>query len=156
MMRHATIDSPFGPLRITADEKGLVSLSFGSEGSSSAGKPEPKFFREAEAALRNFFDKGKPLPRLTLGSRHGTDFQHKVWRAIEKIPFGETRSYGEIAETIGHPRAARAVGTARGANPLPLFVPCHRVLAARGQIGGYGFIGVEVKKKLLRLEGSWD
>jgi len=161
MIRYADIDTAIGSLRIVADETGLLSLAYpGQAEDAPAGwRADRKFFKETEAALKAFLSKGAPLPPVLpvpLGNRHGSEFQHKVWSAIAKIPFGQTRSYGEIAEAIGHPGAARAVGTACGANPLPLFVPCHRVLAARGGIGGYGFSGIELKKRLLRLEGSWD
>lgn len=158
MIRYADIDTAIGSLRLVADETGLISLAYPGQAEEAPkdGRADRKFFREAEAALKAFLSKGAPLPTVALGNRRGSDFQHKVWRAILKIPFGQTRSYGEIAEAIGHPGAARAVGTACGANPLPLFVPCHRVLAARGGIGGYGFSGIELKKRLLRLEGSWE
>ena len=160
MIRYTRVATPLGPLVMTADARGLVSAWLvASEESFSAPrewKADRPAFDKAEKAVRNFFDKGKPLPRLPRGAVRGTAFQLKVWAAIEKIPFGQTRSYGEIATEIGHPGAARAVGTACGSNPLMLFVPCHRVLAARGAIGGYGFCGVEIKKKLLRIEGSWE
>lgn len=82
-----------------------------------------------------------------------TRFQTKVLRAVGRIPYGQTRSYGEIARAAGQPRAARAVGQAVGANPLPLLIPCHRVLAAQGRLGGFGG-GLVWKRFLLRLEGS--
>jgi O-6-methylguanine DNA methyltransferase len=81
----------------------------------------------------------------------GTPFERKVWSALAKIPYGQTRSYKEIAEAIGHPKAFRAVGRANGSNPLPLIIPCHRVIQSNGDLGGYGH-GVEVKKRLLNLE----
>ena len=81
----------------------------------------------------------------------GTPFQKKVWSALVKIPYGRTRSYKEIAQSIGHPRAFRAVGNAHGRNPIPLIVPCHRVVESDGGLGGFGY-GVKVKKKLLDFE----
>jgi methylated-DNA-[protein]-cysteine S-methyltransferase len=86
---------------------------------------------------------------LTLG---GTPFQQDVWRALGEIPYAETVSYRELAEIVGRPRASRAVGQANGANPLPIVLPCHRVLATGGRIGGYGG-GLEAKQRLLALEG---
>ncbi|MDE2029837.1 MAG: methylated-DNA--[protein]-cysteine S-methyltransferase [Alphaproteobacteria bacterium] len=83
----------------------------------------------------------------------GTAFQHKVWREMAKIPSGSVRSYGEIARRIGNPKAARAVGAACGANPVPYIVPCHRVVAANGGLGGFSG-GLDIKKKLLRVEGA--
>jgi AraC family transcriptional regulator, regulatory protein of adaptative response / methylated-DNA-[protein]-cysteine methyltransferase len=93
------------------------------------------------------------LPPLDL--TRGTEFQQQVWRALGKIPLGQTRSYGEIADTIGKPKAVRAVGGACGANPIPLLIPCHRVLAANRKIGGFSG-GLDRKQSLLEREGvTW-
>jgi O-6-methylguanine DNA methyltransferase len=81
----------------------------------------------------------------------GTDFQRRVWRALQKIPRGQTRSYGWVARKIGRPKAARAVGTACGANPVPIIIPCHRVIASDGSLGGFGG-GLPLKRRLLALE----
>src|ERR1019366_8236286 len=83
----------------------------------------------------------------------GTDFQMRVWRELERIPYGETRSYLQMATAIGSPRAVRAVGEANGANPIPIVVPCHRVIGAGGRLVGYGG-GLPLKKRLLQLEGA--
>lgn len=85
----------------------------------------------------------------------GTDFQKDVWTAIQKIPYGKTISYTELAEMIDHPRSQRAVGNASKHNPIPLFIPCHRVIMANGNIGGY-YYGVDVKEQLLKIERSND
>ena len=82
---------------------------------------------------------------------NGTRFQKKVWLALVKIPYGQTRSYKEVAQAVGHPRAFRAVGNANGRNPIPLIIPCHRVVESNGGLGGFGY-GVKVKKKLLDFE----
>jgi O-6-methylguanine DNA methyltransferase len=82
---------------------------------------------------------------------YGTDFQRKVWEACASIPYGETRSYGELAAMIGNPKAMRAVGSALGRNPVPILLPCHRVLQSGGKLGGFGW-GLNVKQKLLNLE----
>lgn len=154
MIFYDLLPSPIGQLLVTADAKGLLSLSpWDGDALPPEWKRAPRTFAKAAKALDAFFDSGKPLPKLPRGAVAGGPFQRKVWAAVDAIPFGETRSYGEIAEAIGHPGAARAVGTACGRNPLMLFTPCHRVLAAQGRIGGYGFCGIDVKKKLLRLEG---
>lgn len=84
----------------------------------------------------------------------GTDFQKKVWNELTKIPYGETISYGELAERMGDKNKMRAVAAANGANPIPILIPCHRVIGSDGSLTGYGG-GLEVKKKLLELEGSW-
>jgi len=108
--------------------------------------------RAAESTLKNALTgrAAKNLPPLDL--RAGTEFQRKVWKALRKISVGRTKSYGEIARAIGEPKAVRAVGGACGANPIPVLVPCHRVLAAHGNIGGFGG-GLEWKRKLLAREG---
>lgn len=83
----------------------------------------------------------------------GTSFQRKVWSALAKIPYGQTRSYQDIAKAIGHPKAFRAVGNANGQNPIPLIVPCHRVIESNGGLGGFGH-GIKIKKRLLDLENA--
>jgi methylated-DNA-[protein]-cysteine S-methyltransferase len=85
----------------------------------------------------------------------GTDFQKSVWSQLRKIPYGETRSYSQIAEAIGRPKAVRAVGTANGSNPVAIIVPCHRVIGSSGKLTGYGG-GLPLKKRLLELEGAWS
>jgi methylated-DNA-[protein]-cysteine S-methyltransferase len=156
-IRVAKVDSPIGALLLYADMTGLVALDFPgakpAKGSSPSTTADRGTLQAAASALRDYFGKGKPLPRKLAGRREGTPFQEKVWAAIARIPLGQTRSYGEIAEEVGHPRAARAVGSACGANPLPLFVPCHRVVASMGQIGGYAG-KTHVKVMLLKMEGA--
>lgn len=152
----AKVGTPLGTVLVYADDKGLVALDFPgakiAAGSSPATPKDRESLRAAESALRDYFAKNKPLPRTLKAALEGTDFQRKVWAAIEKIPLGKTKTYGEIAAQIGHPGASRAVGAACGANPLPLFVPCHRVLASNGRLGGFSG-GLNVKRLLLRMEG---
>ena len=111
-----------------------------------------RWHRATEAALKNILAGrvAKNLPPLDLSG--GTEFQQAVWRELRKISFGKTKSYGEVAQAIGKPRAVRAVGGACGANPVPVLVPCHRVLAAHGKIGGFGG-GLDWKRRLLAREG---
>ena len=85
----------------------------------------------------------------------GTDFQKDVWRQLQEIPYGETRSYAQIAEAIRRPKAVRAVGAANGSNPVAIVVPCHRVIGSSGRLTGYGG-GLPLKKRLLELEGAWS
>lgn len=109
-------------------------------------------FDETVSRVREYF-RGKPVDfsdQLDLSS--GTEFQRKVWSSCRGIPYGQTRSYGWIAGQIGKPGASRAVGNALGKNPIPIIIPCHRVLAADGGIGGFSG-GLSVKRRLLRLEG---
>ncbi len=147
MKRVAIFNTPIGPVRVAADARGLLSLDFRAQ---SPKNRVDTFFKPVEKALRDYFA-GRPLPKFPLGDLGGTPFRRKVWNALGKIPFGETRSYGEVAKSVGVPGAARAVGSACGANPLPLFIPCHRVLAAGGKLGGFSG-GLGIKRKLLELE----
>jgi methylated-DNA-[protein]-cysteine S-methyltransferase len=140
-------------------ENGLAGLSFPKSNNPAPGhavKTTPSnkirsWHRLTEAALKKFADGEKPvqLPPLDLV---GTEFQKSVWREMLKIPYGKTKSYGEIARAVGKPRAVRAVGGACGANSIPVLVPCHRVLAANNKIGGFSS-GLGWKCKLLELEG---
>lgn len=141
-------------------EKGLSALNFPkgkaeSSNLNSTGEKTPDkirhWHRTTEAALKNIIAGREPkeLPPLDLA---GTEFQKSVWRAMLKIPFGETKSYGEIAQAVGKPKAVRAVGGACGANSIPVLVPCHRVLAANKKIGGFSS-GLGWKCTLLELEG---
>ena len=103
--------------------------------------------------LKDFEKKRKDF-ELPLGIL-GTDFQKKVWDNLRKIPYGETISYGELANRMGDKNLMRAVAAANGANPIPIIIPCHRVIGADGSLTGYGS-GLDVKRKLLELEGSWS
>ena len=150
MTQMTVVDSPIGSLRLTSDEKGLTTVDFLKK--KFTEKKNSTAFRAEEKALKDFFSKGKSLPKFAYGERGGTDFQRKVWREIEKIPLGRTKTYLEIAKAIGKPGASRAVGSACGANPIPLFVPCHRVVASNGGLGGFSG-GLDIKRKLLQMEG---
>jgi len=108
-------------------------------------------FAEAKAELMAYFH--GDLKSFTFGiAPKGTEFQMAVWAALKTIPYGQTISYGDLARTIGRPRAVRAVGAANGANPLPIILPCHRVIGADGSLTGFGG-GLDVKEALLTLEG---
>jgi methylated-DNA-[protein]-cysteine S-methyltransferase len=138
--------------------KGLAELNFpvgraSSRAAKQMGVPAKvrAWHRTTEAALKKILAGKKPgrLPPLDLA---GTAFQNSVWREMQEIALGKTKSYGDIAEAIGKPKAVRAVGGACGANPIPVLVPCHRVLAAHGKLGGFGG-GLPWKRKLLAKEG---
>ena len=103
--------------------------------------------------LREYFNRQRKEFKLPL-ELLGTEFQKKVWDELKKIPYGETISYGELANRLGDKNLMRAVAAANGANPLPIIIPCHRVIGANGSLTGYGG-GLDVKQKLLELEGSW-
>ena len=142
-------------------EKGLAELDFPMGGSARRADPMLRrsvptkirdWHRTAETALKSILAGRKPrnLPPLDLT---GTAFQKSVWNALRKISTGKTKSYGEIARAIGKPKAVRAVGGACGANPVPVLVPCHRVLAANKKLGGFSG-GLDWKLKLLATEGT--
>ena len=107
--------------------------------------------RQAEQELREYFAGRRRTFTVKL-DLEGTEFQRKAWQAMRKIPFGETISYGDQARKVGKPKAYRAVGSANGKNPIPIIVPCHRVLASDGSLGGYS-LGLSMKRQLLALEG---
>lgn len=141
-------------------ENGLVGLRFPSQRAAQlelniAPAKIARWHRATTAALKLALSGRKPrvLPPLDLSA--GTDFQQSVWRLLLKIPCGETRSYGELAGLLNNPRASRAVGSACGANPIPVLIPCHRVLAKAKHLGGYTG-GLEWKRRLLWCEDSRD
>lgn len=148
-----TISTPDGEFAASFSEKGLASLSFpNGRHRKSGGDPPAEWKGLTSEALRTILRGEQPeqLPPLDLS--RGTEFQQKVWRALLQIRAGETRSYSEIASAIGLPGAARAVGTACGANSIPVIVPCHRVLAAHQRLGGFS-AGLKWKRLLLEREG---
>jgi O-6-methylguanine DNA methyltransferase len=112
----------------------------------------PPYMLLLREQLARYFSGVKLNFNVPLDLSRSTPFQEDVWRAARRIPYGKTVSYGSLAARIGHPRAARAVGSALGANPVPILVPCHRVLARGGGLGGFSR-GLEIKKRLLRIEG---
>jgi methylated-DNA-[protein]-cysteine S-methyltransferase len=155
----AVIPTKEGKFVAGYSSKGLCSLDFPGRGSQGSGFDDaPSQIRAwhelTRAALQRAL-KGKPADRRPpLDLSVGTDFQQAVWRALCKINHGKTTSYAQVAEAIRRPKALRAVGSACGRNPIPVFVPCHRVLAANEQLGGFS-AGLDWKLKLLGLEGSW-
>lgn len=149
------MDSPVGRLLLASDGIRLTQIHFQSG-------PHPMRAEQQWTASRApFTEVIEQLQQYFAGRRHtfdlplapvGTEFQRAVWRALTKIPYGTTISYGELAQRIGNPRASRAVGLANGANPLPIVVPCHRVIGANGSLTGFGG-GLPIKQALLSLEG---
>lgn len=159
MKQRVVVPSPVGPLTVEGDEDavtyiGLPDDTVPAEGPSvdGAAGPLPGPVSAAVAQLAEYFSGQRrrfDLP-LRLG---GTAFQRQVWLALGDIPYGTTISYAELARKVGRPRAFRAVGQANGANPLPIVLPCHRVVASGGGLGGYGG-GLDMKRRLLQLEGA--
>ncbi len=148
-MDYTFLESPVGNLLAARNEHGITSISF-------RGSPHEEWTRDDGAfddlreQLRAYFAKELRVFKLPLAPR-GTTFQLDVWRALQEIPYGETRSYSQIARVIGKPEAIRAVGAANGANPLPIVVPCHRVIGSNGSLTGFGG-GLAAKRFLLDLE----
>jgi methylated-DNA-[protein]-cysteine S-methyltransferase len=149
-MRAISIDSPVGRLVILAEDGAIARIDW-ADGADFANSAETPLLADARRQLAAYF--AGRLRHFDLPLRpHGSPFDHKVWAAMRQIPYGETRSYGDLARAIGS--APRAVGNACGNNPIPIVIPCHRVLA-RGGLGGYsGNGGVVTKRALLTLEGA--
>jgi len=160
---YAIVDAPVGELLVASTPRGLVRISFGAEYGEHvleelAEDVSPRILEAPERLdterrqLDAYFDGKLHDFDLPLDWRLSGGFRAKVLHQIARIPYGETRSYKEMAEDAGSPRAFRAAGSACGSNPIPIVVPCHRVLASGGKLGGYGG-GLPAKKYLLRLEG---
>lgn len=151
---YAHLDSPLGPLLVGVSERGLALLEFNSSRVAARQPAELVEFGEALAPylrqLRQYFVRERREFTLPL-DLCGSEFSLRCWRALLTIPYGETRSYAEIARQIDSPKACRAVGAANAANPIAIVVPCHRVIASDGTLGGYSG-GLDVKRKLLSLE----
>lgn len=138
-------------LQATFGERGLARLEFLGRAAKAAAAGD-KAAKQLARELAAYFN-GRAKRFLTpLDTDSGTPFQREVWGELQRIPFGKTVSYGELARRVGSPRAARAVGQAVGANPIPILIPCHRVIAANGALGGFS-AGLEIKRWLLHHEG---
>lgn len=153
-LAYTLMDSVIGPLLLAGDESGLHLVYFMNGRRPKSPQPnwteDKKPLQEAITQLKAYFAaklRDFDLPLVL----HGTAFQLAVWRRLQKIPYGETTSYGAIARELGAPEAARAVGLANGSNPIPIIVPCHRVIGSNGDLTGFGG-GLPLKKKLLELE----
>ncbi len=152
-----TLDTPVGTLVLLASPRGLSEVRLAASRSEEPqADPKPEALRHLEAArqaLVEYFEGGrKRFDDLSLAPE-GTAFQLRVWRELLSIPYGETLSYGQLARRIGRPAASRAVGMANGRNPIPIIVPCHRVIGADGSLTGYGG-GLPMKEWLLGHEGA--
>lgn len=154
MKTWSRIDSPVGPLLLVGDEAGLRAIDFLNGRRNVA--PDPRWVEDRTSLmpvieqLKAYF--AGELERFELQlAPEGTEFQKKVWNELCNIGYGETISYGELARRIGNAKASRAVGLANGSNPIPIIIPCHRVIGSNGKLTGYGG-GLEIKEKLLALE----
>lgn len=151
-----TIESPVGRMILVAGQKGLTAIIWEND-DPGRGQPDhiiqdddDPLLLKAENQLREYFNRERQVFSLDLDF-NGTEFQKKVWNALLTIPYGETRTYGEIAQQIGSPKSSRAVGAASGKNPISIVAPCHRVIGASGKLVGFGG-GLENKALLLNLE----
>jgi methylated-DNA-[protein]-cysteine S-methyltransferase len=155
-MRYCVVSTPIGGLLLAGDEEGLRWISF--RDSSRAVEPAQDWqrtedpFRDAIGQLQAYFAGERDSFDLALAPM-GTPFQQEVWSLVRTIPYGETASYGELARRLGKPAASRAVGAANGANPIPIIIPCHRVIGADGSLTGFGG-GLAIKRRLLALEAG--
>jgi methylated-DNA-[protein]-cysteine S-methyltransferase len=156
MKHHTRISSPLGNILLVADDRGLTTINF-QDGAGAKNPPRDSVesaapFKEAASQFRAYF-RGD-LKKFTLPlSPQGTAFQRSVWKELCRIPYGKTISYRELAQRVGRPTAWRAVGSANGCNPLPIVVPCHRVIGSNGQLAGY-YGGTYLKAYLLKLEAA--
>lgn len=154
--RHTLVDSPYGPLTLVATDGVLSGLYMTEQRhrppEESFGDRDASPFGEAISQLEAYF--AGELTEFDLPMRlDGTPFQRTVWQQLQLIPYGETRTYGELAAALGKPNASRAVGLANGKNPIGVIVPCHRVIGAGGSLTGYGG-GLDRKQRLLAFEGA--
>ena len=149
MKAERTLETPVGRICICADETGICALRFGAETEKNDASA---LLDMAQKQLEEYFAGRRKVFSVPL-SIHATPFRERIWAELLKIPYGETISYGELARRAGNAGACRAVGMANHANPLPIFIPCHRVVGADGRLTGYAG-GLEIKKILLEIEGT--
>jgi methylated-DNA-[protein]-cysteine S-methyltransferase len=151
------LESEIGLIRVIADEQGVRKVAMSDEewqeylAELGDVPKDPALCREAIRQLDEYFKGKRRQFNLSL-SIEGTEFRKRVWKALCTIPYGETRSYAEIAAAIGKPKAPRAIGQANRANPLPIIIPCHRVIGKNGDLVGYAGTRTDIKKALLQLE----
>ena len=158
MLAYKFFESPVGRLKLVASDKGLVAVLWQNDRPERVPLTElvedekQKVLVDTERQLDEYFAGKRREFSLPLDMR-GTRFQRDVWEALLAIPFGETRSYGELAKKLGSPAASRAVGAANGRNPISIVVPCHRVIGASGKLTGFAG-GLDLKARLLEIEGA--
>jgi methylated-DNA-[protein]-cysteine S-methyltransferase len=149
-MSWTVVDSPIGELAVGVDETGVFGVRFGPVDDAVSVDPDPRF-HQVVAELAAYFAGELTDFSVPLSVRRGTEFERAVWRQMTLIPYGEMRTYGYVATAVGDPSAARAVGVACNRNPIPVIVPCHRIVGAGGKLVGFGG-GLPRKRHLLELE----
>lgn len=149
-MRWLVVDSPLGDLSVATDHAGVCGVHFGRVDAAGTETDDVRLLAAA-AELAAYFTGELTAFTVPLSVRRGSDFERAVWREISRIPYGEMRTYGEVAAAVGDATAARAVGVACNRNPIPVIVPCHRIVGAGGKLVGFGG-GLPRKRYLLELE----
>ena len=147
----ANVKSPVGVWSVVGSDEGVTHIHLPQDEMTASKGTAPKPVADAVEQLREYFAGTRRSFKVKLAPSRATDFQSDVWEALRRIPYGQVRTYGEVADAVRRPRAHRAVGNANHANPWPIVVPCHRVVSTEG-LGGYGG-GDQVKRYLLDLEG---
>lgn len=145
-----TYETIIGKITITECDLQITSIDFGESDVKQSTRKETPFMKEAVKELEEYFKGTRKTFTLPL-SLEGTPFQKKVWQVLMTIPYGKTMTYKQVAEAIGNPKACRAVGLANNRNPIPIIVPCHRVIGSNGKLVGYAG-GLHIKEKLLEME----
>ena len=152
MTDYAIVDSPIGDLLLTAADGCLTGLHFSPFAVDPEWRHAPEALETAATQLVEYFNGERTAFDLPLDP-HGTEFQQRVWAMLQEIPYGETTTYGTLANRLGNPRTVRAVGLANGRNPIAVIIPCHRVIGADGSLTGFGG-GLDRKRALLDLESG--
>jgi methylated-DNA-[protein]-cysteine S-methyltransferase len=150
-LNYHLVSSPLGTLRLLSNGSALVRIEFPGQHGTDGEARLDDILEQAARELEEYFSGARRRFDVPLAA-DGTDFQHRVWEALRAIPYGEMRSYRDIADDLGNRQAVRAVGAANGRNPIPIIVPCHRVVGSNGQLTGFAG-GLAAKRTLLELEG---
>ena len=149
-MYKKVIDSPVGKIEIVEENEKIIELNIYNEKENNIIEKDTKLLLETQKQLKEYFEGKRTKFEIPLNPK-GTEFMKKVWKELIKIPYGEVRTYKEIAEKVGNSKASRAVGMANNKNPIPIIIPCHRVIGSNNKLVGYA-LGLDMKKYLLDLE----
>ncbi len=152
MITWSKITSPIGELRLVSNGRALTAIEFAGQHGREGAEGSDRILQAAARQLDEYFRGDRQQFDIALGAQ-GTEFQQRVWQALTNIPYGETCTYGDIARDLDKPKAVRAVGAANGKNPIPIIVPCHRVIGSTGKLTGFSG-GLETKRQLLALEAA--
>lgn len=150
-MFHSFFKTPFGIAKLKASESGITEIKFNISDQNDAPGTPNEHIKQAISELEEYFHGSLTSFNVSLDLSAGSTFYQRVWNALVKIPYGKTTSYKQLSIDLGNVKAIRAVGTANGRNPIPIIVPCHRVIGSDGSLTGYAY-GLEMKQRLLQLE----